>query len=128
MKRESLPSSVEVSGVAGLPTAWRERAEGLRRYSVPASNAYEDAANELERALRKRDDDVLNLTQAAQESGYSADYLGKLVKAGGIENMGRTGAPKIRMRDLPRKAVKATGTESTFPAILRSGAASRGPQ
>ena len=123
-----MPSFVEVSGVAGLPTAWRDRAEGLRRYSVPASNAYEDAANELERALRKRDDDVLNLTQAAQESGYSADYLGKLVKAGGIENMGRAGAPKIRMRDLPRKAAKATGTESTFPAILRSGAASRGPQ
>ncbi len=123
-----MPSSMEVSTIADLPTAWRERAEELRRYSVPAANAYEDVADELEQALRRRDDDVLNLTQAAQESGYSADYLGKLVKAGGIENKGRAGAPRIRRCDLPRKAVKVTGTESTFPAILRSGAVSRGPQ
>jgi len=49
-------------------------------------------------------DSLLNLTQAAAESGYSADYLGRLVKNGTIPNAGRPNAPRIRRADLPRKA------------------------
>ena len=109
MKRESLPSFVEVSGVAGLPTAWRDRAEGLRRYSVPASNAYEDAATELDQALRALGEASLSLVQAAQESGYSADHLGSLVRNGKIPNAGRRNAPRIRRSDLPIKASTAPG-------------------
>ena len=115
-------------GVTDLPAAWRERAKGLVRYSQPAGNAYEDAADELEKALRRQEDEVLNLTQAADESGYTADYLGRLVKAGEISNAGRPGAPKIRRGDLPKKVIRTTGTEGRFPSILRSGATSRGPR
>ncbi len=55
-------------------------------------------------ALSADRDTLLNLTVAASESGYSADYLGRLVKDGTIPNAGRPGAPRIRRGDLPRKA------------------------
>ena len=48
-------------------------------------------------------DAVLNLTQAAAESGYSPDHLGALVRTGMIPNAGRPHAPKIRRQDLPLK-------------------------
>lgn len=47
---------------------------------------------------------ILNLAEAAETSGYSADYLGRLVRSGAIPNAGRNHAPRIRMEDLPRKA------------------------
>ncbi len=56
---------------------------------------------ELEAALGHT---VLTLTEAAATSGYSADHLGHLVREGKIPNAGRPGAPRIALRDLPRKA------------------------
>src|SRR5690606_36206357 len=86
--------------------AWRERAEQVRRFAVDdrAAQLWEAAAEELERALQEAANEVLNLQQAAAESGYTADYLGRLVREGKIPNAGRKHAPKIRRRDLPRKA------------------------
>jgi hypothetical protein len=47
---------------------------------------------------------LLNLTEASSLSGYSREHLGRLVRDGKIENAGRPNAPRIRLRDLPRKA------------------------
>jgi hypothetical protein len=41
--------------------------------------------------------------EAAAESGYAADTLGRLVREGQIPNAGRLNAPKIRRRDIPKK-------------------------
>ena len=59
-------------------------------------------ADVLERA-RTADDEVLDLDQAAQESGYSKERLRKLVAAEEIPNAGRRGAPAVRRQDLPRR-------------------------
>ena len=99
--KDSLPGA--------LPGHWRQRAEGLRRYSVSAANAYEDAASELEQALQALDAETLSLTQAARESGYSSDHLGNLIRRGKIPNAGRRNAPRIRRSDLPIKASTAPG-------------------
>ena len=87
-----------------LPDIWRRQAEALRRYGgeTPAV-ALESCAAELEDTLRERDETTLSLTQAARESGYSADHLGRLVREGKIPNAGRPGAPRIARRHLPRK-------------------------
>ena len=98
------PPSVEV-----LPDIWRTQAKTLREYGgeTPAV-ALESCAAQLEAALRQRDETTLNLTEAARESGYSTDHLGRLVRDGKIPNAGRPGAPRIARRHLPRKTGAAT--------------------
>ena len=91
--------------IEGLPAKWRKQAKSLRRYGgdTPAT-ALERCADDLEAALVERDETTLSLVEAARESGYSADHLGRLVRDGKIPNAGRPGAPRIALKDLPRKA------------------------
>ncbi|MDE2878431.1 hypothetical protein [Candidatus Palauibacter soopunensis] len=91
--------------VEGLPAAWRRRAKSLRRYGgeTPAT-AIERCADDLEATLVERDETTFSLVEASRESGYSADHLGRLVRDGKIPNAGRPGAPRIALKDLPRKA------------------------
>ena len=93
------------ASVETLPATWRTQAKALRRYGgeTPAV-ALESCAAELEATLRERDETTLSLTEAARESGYSADHLGRLVRDGKIPNTGRPGAPRIARSHLPRKA------------------------
>jgi hypothetical protein len=113
--------------VDGLPAHWRARAEELRPIAPGAAYIYDQVALELERALRQAGDEVLNLRQAARESGYSEDYLGRLLKAGKLANAGRPGAPKIRRGDLPRKAtrVAAPVTDAQFERVAATAVAGR---
>ncbi len=87
-----------------LPGAWREKAKGLRRYSDPAANAWEDAACELEAAFAQWQLQALTLEEANVESGYSYSHLQRLVADGTIENVGEPGSPLLRRGDLPRKS------------------------
>ena len=95
--------------VDGLPNTWRKQARTLREYGgeTPAV-AIESCAAQLEDALRDNDEATLTLTDAASESGYSTDHLGRLVREGKIPNAGRPGAPRIARRHLPRKTGAAT--------------------
>lgn len=90
-----------------LATAWREEAIRLRdRYADErGARILAVVADELTDALNDIDSELLNLEQAAAESGYSADHLGRLIRQGKIPNAGRKNAPKIRRGDLPRKRV-----------------------
>ena len=87
-----------------LPALWRSTAETVRPYAEAAARAFDRVADELEHALQAQADELLTLVQAAQASGYSADYLGRIVRSGQLRNAGRPHAPRIRRTDLPRKA------------------------
>ena len=92
------------ASVETLPATWRRQAKALRRYGGETPAVVLDrCAADLEDTLRERDETTLSLTQAARESGYSADHLGRLVRDGKIPNAGRPGAPRIARRHLPRK-------------------------
>ena len=95
----------ERTSVKALLANWRRHAKALRRYGgeTPAT-ALESCAAELEATLVERDETTFSLVEAATESGYSADHLGRLVRDGRIPNAGRPGAPRIARGDLPRKA------------------------
>ena len=81
--------------------------------------AFRTTWNELERlrsAVRARqewENTALNLQQAARESGYSADHLGRLVRSGEIANAGRENAPKVLRKHLPRRP----GVDLTPPPL-----------
>ena len=57
----------------------------------------------LETRLRVTELEELTLQEAAKESGYGADHLGRLVRDGKIQNAGRRNAPRILRSDLPVK-------------------------
>ena len=88
-----------------LVARWREEAEVLGRRHVGANaDLLRDVADELEESVRDWEGETLTLTEAAAETGYSRDQLGRLLRDGKIPNAGRQKAPRILRRDLPRKA------------------------
>lgn len=92
------------ASVQSLLAAWLKQAESLRRYGGGnLAIVLETCADELEATLRLRDETTLTLTDAARESGYTREHLGRLVRDGKIPNAGRPGAPRIARRHLPRK-------------------------
>ena len=94
-----------------LCNSWRELAELFRSHDdKPPAVAYERCAKELEEALREEGDRLLTLQEASRISGYSADHLGRAVREGRIPNAGRHRAPRICLRDLPKKAVERLPT------------------
>ena len=110
MTKTSQPS------IRRLPAAWRRQAKTLRRYGGRAlATALERCADELEGTIQEHDDATYSLTEAARESGYSREHLGRLVRDGKIPNAGRPGAPRIARRDLPRKQ---PGPDSPFAPPL----------
>jgi hypothetical protein len=96
-----------------LSAKWIEDASRMKLYGAASqATALLRAADDLLHVLSTIENDTLSLTDAARESGYSADHLGRLVRRGEIPNAGRPGAPRIRRTHLPRKA-------SVSPSLLR---------
>lgn len=109
MTRPTMTPIVDV--FVSLATAWDADAAVLeRRGDSRGAGMLKQCADELRAARERRDAEVLTLTEAAQESGYSAETLRKLVRAGAIPQAGRTHAPRIARKDLPRRVGKPAST------------------
>ncbi len=105
---------------SSLLTAWRERAAHLQQFGDPnTARLWQIAAAELERALATVADETLSLVEAARVSGFTADYLGHLIKTKKIKNVGRPGAPRIRRADLPQKNSHGPGRPARRDRIRR---------
>lgn len=91
-----------------LVETWRLRATDLRRYgATEAVTTLETCASELASFEIERGLEMLTLSEASQESGFSPATLSRAVTEGRIENAGRDGAPRIRRKDLPRRIPSA---------------------
>ncbi len=89
---------------------WRARADVFDAHACPATAAaYRHAADELEHDLSAWAEEMLSVTNASEESGYSPEYLRRLVREGKLSTE-RTGGSRIHVRrgDLP---AKPTGPE-----------------
>jgi hypothetical protein len=97
-----------------LAAKWQQEASEQRDQwrNETAASVLDRARGELLSALHKEGGELLNLSQAARESGYTADHIGRLVKEGKLCNHGRPHAPRVRRGDLPRK-----------PQVLRDSSA-----
>ena len=103
---------------AELASRWRSTAEDLRRYGAgEAAATLVACATELQEAVQDAHSRPLNLQEAAELSGYSADHLGRLLRDGTLPNAGREGAPRIRVRDLPRKGATSGPKVAPEPSI-----------
>src|SRR5215212_9098784 len=90
---------------ASLPDHWRALAKQQRRLGADAQARILDfCADDLTASFGRAGDALLSLRSAAQESGYSADHLARLLREGKIPKSGRKAKPLIRRRDLPQKA------------------------
>jgi hypothetical protein len=85
---------------------WDTELETLRRRGALVNGAEfcAELLSDVRAVLEAEQGELLTLTVAAAHSGYSADYLGSLIRQGKIANAGRPHAPRIRRVDLPRKA------------------------
>jgi hypothetical protein len=103
--------------IVGLIAMYRDDAARFRRYGDDRALMLERVVRDLEEVAAAEADAVLTLGEGARESGYSADHLGRLVREQAIPNAGRKGAPRIRRRDLPRRAPGvAVATRSAYDA------------
>ncbi|MET0400035.1 MAG: hypothetical protein ABW277_24810 [Longimicrobiaceae bacterium] len=89
---------------ADLPDQWRALAAKQRQLGAEAqAHTLEYCAAELREVLRATSGELLSLRQAAEESGYSTEHLGRLMREGKIQNCGRKARPLLRRSDLPVK-------------------------
>lgn len=82
---------------------------------------------EVEAALEQEQDEPLTLKLASQESGYSVDHLGRMIRDGMISNAGRKGSPRILRRNLPvqNSRLRELSTPTQYaPADIRQTARS----
>jgi hypothetical protein len=116
--------TLELMSPTDLPDSWRETAASLRRFGAEQqARALETCADELTRALQSSDDELLSLRRAADESGYSVDHLGRLLRDGKLTNAGRRSKPLIRRRELPKKPENgsARGAKSAVTSYISDG-------
>ncbi len=89
-----------------LRMRWLARRDELRRLRalVDGAELCDALLADLDAALRAEHSALLSLREASRVCGYSADHLGRLVRAGILPNAGRRNAPRVRLADLPRRA------------------------
>lgn len=91
-------------GLDALADEWREEAERLRQYGAePQAQTLEAAADDLEERVAAIETETLTPGEAAEESGYSADHIRRLVRGGTIPDAGDDEGVRVRRRDVPLK-------------------------
>ena len=77
-----------------------------RGISAPAGPLLHEVLADLDSVAGDEGAELLTLTQAAIQSGYSADSLGSMLRTGKLINRGRKNAPRVRAADLPCKPLR----------------------
>ena len=102
--------------VRALVEKWRAESSNLRAlyFDERLAPVVSRLADELTDALECDESELLTLEQAAHESGYSTEHLGRMVRTGKLSNAGRSHAPRIRRGDLPLKSSTLRADESSL--------------
>ncbi len=106
-----------------LAGRWLSTADTLEgAFDERGAALYRHFAAELKEALRETADEVLTLSEAASESGYSTSRLRHMLASGDLPQAGVKGKPRVRRGDLPSKPQKhgqpTTDIEQEANAVL----------
>lgn len=104
--------NVKLAPLGELLAKWSLRRDVARELAavVPLDRVCDEVIADLGALDEAYGQELLTLSEAAEESGYSQDHLRRLIREGKLTNAGRHHAPLVRRADLPRK-----------PGHLRSG-------
>lgn len=107
--------------LAQLLSSWSTEAQHLKKRGQSNLALFlESLTEEVENAWIDYASAALNLQEAAAESGYSVDHLGRQLLACKIPNAGAKGQPRIRRADLPRRVAARPGGKYDPDADARS--------
>ena len=114
-----------LAALAHLPDDFRANAEEIRRLAGDERTAqvWEAACREVESRLRAASLEPLDLSVAAQESGYTRGHLGKMLRDGTLPNAGTASEPLVLRVHLPRKPGFGVDQNPMRPASSRVQAA-----
>lgn len=90
--------------LTGLADRWREEADTLREYGAERlATAAERHAEQLKRAHEAYRNEPLTPAEAAEETGYTADHIRRLIRDGKLPTAGDSSPVQVRRAHLPRK-------------------------
>ena len=90
--------------IGTLPEHMFAIARMLESWGAPnVAIAWTRAGLLLNNSLSFHDEELLDISQAANESGYTRSGLWKLIHGGKLENYGEEKRPLLKRGDLPRK-------------------------
>lgn len=105
-----------------LQSRWQQKRQDFERLDVTVRGAtlIDELLADVQQVTSNRDDEFLNLSQAAIACGYTADHIGRLVRVKKLRNHGRPNAPRVRRGDLPQKAGQPSAVALAGPSALRA--------
>ena len=91
---------------AEIRDRWLARRDELRRLkaSVDGAALCDEVLADLEKLVSDRAEKPVTVREAAKLSGYSEDHIGRLLREGKLDNVGRKHAPRVMPSALPRRA------------------------
>ena len=95
-----------MASLHGMLKRWRIKHETYSEDGALVSGAKlaEQIVEELEALLHSRSSgELVTLSEAARLSGFSADYLRRLIRKGDLEDHGKPHKPLLALESLPRK-------------------------
>lgn len=107
---------------------WKQRLADWSKLqtTVNGERVATEVLADLKAMAEAHNDGALGLTAAAEESGYSARQLSRMVRDGTLKNVGRPNAPRLLRSQLPRKAQPTpTGNIGVSLQLAREAVASK---
>ena len=107
--------------------SWRTRLAEWQRFGTLVSGETVAAQVLADIASLSEDigDESLSLTEASKEGGVSTRQLARLVQQGKLVNVGRKNAPRVRRKDIPRKAALADSGNVPNLQVIREAVGSK---
>ncbi|MBA3342897.1 MAG: hypothetical protein H0T48_13815 [Gemmatimonadaceae bacterium] len=96
---------------------WIARREEFQRFHVQVDGAalVDELLEDLKQLAAATGAIALTLRQASERTGYTTDSLSRLIRQGKLTNVGRRGAPRVLVSELPKRPASKLADRSTAP-------------